>query len=1014
MAGLSWTPSALEQVNTEVTGTFTLKDNDMSAIYIDWADGESTKKEDANYQWIEITDAPTTVTATHTYSATGTFGPVVQFINSHGFASKYMSSVDHSANIQPFQRNINQDSIVIVDDSATAIMRVENTTVNAGIDNSLMEVEGPADVFICVAPTLSQTELDTIGDIKVEIECLVDVTKYRATASDYIGFGSQNAKVTIPLTIDVTTLGAKQHNLYSILSGATAPLSDATPLFGKVSKIIKVKFISCKSYGRPGVLLPPTDYTTNALYNKLKVFLVAKSAVTGKYYPITYITAGMPIKSVDDKDRFVSLDFSQSRAAASNVALSNYRWDNGKLWNSFSPVDNWALSTNILSTPLTSGNSRKIHYSYLTPAEGINTSGAITGKALFTASDADCLWYTGNTVQDNLIATDDFGRIEDQYYCVRNSVMPASNSGSIITSNQPEVFRIISTPEFTSPSTATETPVDNYTTQLKNNAVDQRVIASAWNNIVPTDMFNDITAPDINSVNQYLLLAFDSPTNKIFLNMANWAQNVMSDAANAEVALKIAGVEYLCVDNQGLNNQHAYWKPLEYKDTTKITTEERRTGGDDDYKTYSASFCKSGYVSYDLPLDWSSISIKDLCGGVYNTAPGTLSEAIAAGNADVIITGTVTNNASVAAYGETTTITAAGTHIYDTMSQLGTAADVGQYKYIGILQSGSSSPQPSGAAYWLASGATDGWNGATDNTSAVTFQYGATGTAYASANWVAPKGGTTVEMRIRRVNIYDVAQGASKVFQDNSTNTVVNSAKIMPVDSQNFAIASRYFANQYNLADADITGSSWATNAKYLLKINIGGSTETNSAANGLPEFQNIFDANQGDSAIIKELDDSAYNLNSLAVTSDVSLSRSGHYFKAITRKGKVYITKTGVQLSSFGLSSVALGDENSSSAFDDHGPSTLYGHLHTMRRIQAENVPVYWDEPQKDGTFVRLFGSVTDLTETRGTNGPRAILNYSFNITIREIALLSTVGELMTDLFPLGGVQNERNYSSG
>jgi hypothetical protein len=368
----------------------------------------------------------------------------------------------------------------------------------------------------------------------------------------------------------------------------------------------------------------------------------------------------------------------------------------------------------------------------------------------------------------------------------------------------------------------------------------------------------------------------------------------------------------------------------------------------------------------------------------------------------------------VAAYGETTTITAAGTHIYDTMSQLGTAADVGQYKYIGILQSGSSSPQPSGAAYWLASGATDGWNGATDNTSAVTFQYGTTGTIYASANWVAPKNGTTVEMRIRRVNIYDVVQGASKVFQDNSLNAVVNSAKIMPVDSQNFAIGSRYFANHYNLTDADITGSSWATNAKYLLKINIGGSTVTSSASEGVPEFQNIFDANQGDSAIIKELDDSAYNLNSLAITSDVSLSRSGHYFKAITRKGKVYITKTGVQLSSFGLSSVALGDEKSSSAFDDHGPSTLYGHLHTMRRIQAENVPVYWDEPQKDGTFVRLFGSVTDLTETRGTNGPRAIVNYSFNITIREIALLNTVGELMTDLFPLGGVQNERNYSSG
>ena len=39
-----------------------------------------------------------------------------------------------------------------------------------------------------------------------------------------------------------------------------------------------------------------------------------------------------------------------------------------------------------------------------------------------------------------------------------------------------------------------------------------------------------------------------------------------------------------------------------------------------------------------MPLDWNAASIKDLCGGVYNTAPGTLSEAIAAGTADTIIT----------------------------------------------------------------------------------------------------------------------------------------------------------------------------------------------------------------------------------------------------------------------------------------------------------------------------------------------------------------------------------------
>ena len=586
--------------------------------------------------------------------------------------------------------------------------------------------------------------------------------------------------------------------------------------------------------------------------------------------------------------------------------------------------------------------------------------------------------------------------------------MAASNSGSIITGNQPEVFFIEPTPSFAAANTATDSPIFDKSTIMKNNGVDQRFIASAVNSVIPTDMFVDPVFSDVSAVQSYLLLAFDSPTNKVFLNMANWAQNIMTDASNADNALTIGSVEYLRIDDKGDNNQNAYWKPLKFKDTTRIESEVK-DDSDKDYKNYAASLCKSGYISYDLPTDWDNISLKNLCGGVYDTAAGTLSEAIQAGTADVIITGTVTNNGSASTYGKTTTLAGVNT----SLAAIGTANDVGAYKYMGILLSGTGGSQPSGAAYWLASGTTtNGWNGETDVSSAVTFQYGETGSAGNSANWVAPVHGSTVNMIVRRVNVYDVIQGASKVFQDINGNTVVANAKIMPVDSQNFAIGSVYFQNTYNANDARITGSSWATNAKYLLKIALVGSTVASSASVGVPEFQNIFDSNQSDSAIIKEIDDSAYSLNSLAITSDVSLSRSGHYFKAITRKGKVFITKTGVQLSSFGLSSVALGDEYSSTAFADHGPSTLYGHLHTMRRIQAENIPVYWDEPQKDGTFVRLFGSVTDLTETRGTGGPRAIVQYSFNLTIREIALIDNSGDLMTNLFPLGGVQNERIYS--
>ena len=116
--------------------------------------------------------------------------------------------------------------------------------------------------------------------------------------------------------------------------------------------------------------------------------------------------------------------------------------------------------------------------------------------------------------------------------------------------------------------------------------------------------------------------------------------------------------------------------------------------------------------------------------------------------------------------------------------------------------------------------------------------------------------------------------------------------------------------------------------------------------------------------------------------------------------------------MTEIGFTSVALGDENSSTAFDDHGPSTLYGHLHKLRNIQADGVDVYWDEPQKDGTFVRLWGKVTNVNETRAVGGPRAIKSYTFTLVVEKIALIKNTGILMTDIYPLGGIQNERDYS--
>jgi hypothetical protein len=82
------------------------------------------------------------------------------------------------------------------------------------------------------------------------------------------------------------------------------------------------------------------------------------------------------------------------------------------------------------------------------------------------------------------------------------------------------------------------------------------------------------------------------------------------------------------------------------------------------------------------------------------------------------------------------------------------------------------------------------------------------------------------------------------------------------------------------------------------------------------------------------------------------------------------------------------------------------------VRKLQADNVRVYWDEIRKDVTYVRFWGMVTSVSESLATGGPRAIQSYNFNMIVEEIALLDNNHTLMTDIFPLGSVEYARDYS--
>lgn len=78
---LTWSDTT-STVYTELTATVNFKDDDVRAVYIDWDDGPSNKLSEANYEWKQYTEPVQSGTATHTYTASGVFNPVVRTINS--------------------------------------------------------------------------------------------------------------------------------------------------------------------------------------------------------------------------------------------------------------------------------------------------------------------------------------------------------------------------------------------------------------------------------------------------------------------------------------------------------------------------------------------------------------------------------------------------------------------------------------------------------------------------------------------------------------------------------------------------------------------------------------------------------------------------------------------------------------------------------------------------------------------------------------------------------------------
>ena len=192
----------------------------------------------------------------------------------------------------------------------------------------------------------------------------------------------------------------------------------------------------------------------------------------------------------------------------------------------------------------------------------------------------------------------------------------------------------------------------------------------------------------------------------------------------------------------------------------------------------------------------------------------------------------------------------------------------------------------------------------------------------------------------------------------------------------------------------------------------LSGNTLDNGTATTVApnqEIWNILPAASSSSQVLVQRDNTAYDLTYLPITSDVGVTFAGTFYQSMTKGGKAFIIRTGTPIQSITLSSKAMGDEQSFSYSDDF---TTFGALEKIRNVQANGTRVFWDEQQKDATWVRYFGFITGVSETHSVRGKRAPRNFNATLVVEEIVLMNSNGELTSEVTPLGGVADARNFS--
>ena len=284
---------------------------------IDWDDGEDNSPEKANRQEIKFETPKYYAVVEHTYTKHGKFYPLIRTISPEGFKSKWYSSADRrlldrtkSIDTQTVNVLQNDFSILSLDVEQnrgqqvripefvpanwppTAVLKVDRKSVFSGIDNDI--ISGNVQGY-CYVPRSS----DSLTSYSSAVEVIY--------------------KTTTDLILK-ETIGAS-----SLLKDTNCIFPSDTTAFGYLKEVLSVKIVK---------LLEGTTSSTNKLGPDERIHvMMTTGTAAGTDDVITTVSLGNPIQTLDRPGFSVIADGSASQAKGSNLSISNYIFDTGKLNN---------------------------------------------------------------------------------------------------------------------------------------------------------------------------------------------------------------------------------------------------------------------------------------------------------------------------------------------------------------------------------------------------------------------------------------------------------------------------------------------------------------------------------------------------------------------------------------------------------------------------------------------------------------------------------------------------------